>query len=113
MILRIPGPNAQEHNGPEGSLVPHILLREPSLRGGALSSSTRVKRNGGGVSPHYMSLQERLHILAFKAYMALVYGFLMPISAREGKSGWAWFWALAFVATSLRTSLLFWRGPEV
>jgi hypothetical protein len=65
------------------------------------------------VSTHYMSLQERLYILAFMAYMALVCGVLMLISAREGKSGWAWFWALVFVATSLLTSLLFWRGPEV
>jgi hypothetical protein len=62
------------------------------------------------VSTHYMSLQERLDVLAFMAYMALVCGLLMLICAREGKSGWAWFWALAFGATSLLTDLLFWRG---
>ena len=62
------------------------------------------------MSTHSTSLQEPLEILGFMAYMALICGFLMLISAREGKSGWAWFWALAFVATSLLTSLLFWRG---
>jgi hypothetical protein len=62
------------------------------------------------VSTYYTWLQERLDVLAFSAYIALLCGFLMLIYAREGKSGWAWFWALAFAATSLLTSLLFWRG---
>jgi hypothetical protein len=65
------------------------------------------------VSTHYMSLQERLDVLAYMAYMALVCGLVMLISGREGKSGWAWFWALAFVGTSLLADLLFWRGPDV
>ena len=65
------------------------------------------------MSTYYMWLQKRMDVLAFMAYMALVCGLLMLISARYGKSGWAWFWALAFVATSLLTDLLFWRGPEV
>jgi hypothetical protein len=56
-----------------------------------------------------MSLLERLSTLAFMAFTALVCGLLMMISAREGKPGWAWFWALAFVVTSLLSDLLFWR----
>ena len=104
-ILFGPGPNAQDPNGPGESLVPHILRRGTLASRWCPASSTRVKRNGGGVS--------RLDVLAFMAYMALICGLLMLISARYGKSGWAWFWALAFVATSLLTDLLFWRGPDL
>jgi hypothetical protein len=57
-----------------------------------------------------LSLLERLSTLAFMALMALACGFLMLISARDEKSGWAWFWALVFVIASLLTDLTFLRG---
>ena len=71
--------------------------------------STGVKRKCGGVStPHLLSLLSRLATFGFMAFMSLVCGLLMLISAREGKSGWAWFWAFVFVITSVLTDMHFW-----
>jgi hypothetical protein len=61
------------------------------------------------VSPHYMSLSERLDVLAFMAFMSLACGLMMLFSAQEGLSGWAWFWALVFVTASLVADLTFVR----
>jgi hypothetical protein len=61
------------------------------------------------VSPHYMSLLERLDVLAFMAFMSLACGLMMLFSAQEGLSGWAWFWALVFVMASLVADLTFVR----
>jgi hypothetical protein len=61
------------------------------------------------VSPHYMSLLERLDVLAFMAFMSLACGLMMLFSAREGLSGWAWFWALVFAMASLVADLTFVR----
>jgi hypothetical protein len=44
------------------------------------------------MSTYYLWLQERLDVLAFMAYMALVCGLLMLISARYDKPDSAWFW---------------------
>ena len=85
------------------------ILRRPIPPLDALAYQGRGKRRRRGMSTHYMSLQERLDVLAFMAYMALVCGLLMLITAREGKLGRAWLWSLAFVGTSLLTDLLFWR----
>ena len=57
-----------------------------------------------------LHILERLSTFAFMAFMSLVCGLLMLISAREGKSGWAWFWALVFVITSVLTDMHFWGG---
>ena len=61
------------------------------------------------MSPHYMSLLERLDVLAFMAFMSLACGLMMLFSAQEGLSGWAWFWALVFVMASLVADLTFVR----
>ena len=63
------------------------------------------------MNPHHLlSLLERLSTLAFMTFMSLVCGLLMLISAREGNSGWAWFWALVFVIASLVSDLAFLRS---
>jgi hypothetical protein len=56
-----------------------------------------------------LPLVERLEMLVFMTSMAMSCGLLVLISGQAGKSGRAWVWALAFVATSLLTDLLFWR----
>lgn len=61
------------------------------------------------MSIHPITLIERLELLVFMASIALSCGLLILIRIQEGKSGRAWLWALAFVATSLLTDLLFWR----
>src|SRR5687768_10771758 len=65
--------------------VPHILLRGTLASRWCPASLTGVKRNGGGMCTYYMWLQERLDVLTFMAYMALICGLLMLISARYGK----------------------------
>jgi hypothetical protein len=62
-----------------------------------------------GVSIFPLEFVERTELLVCMASMAMSFGLLMLIRAQEGKSGWAWFWALAFVVTSFLTDLLFWR----
>jgi hypothetical protein len=52
---------------------------------------------------------ERLDLLVCMTSMAMSCGLLVLIRAQEGKPGRAWLWAVAFVATSLLTDLLFWR----
>jgi hypothetical protein len=59
------------------------------------------------VSIFYLALVERLELLVSMTAIAMLFGLLMLIRAREGKSERAL--ALAFVATSLLTDLLFWR----
>ena len=61
------------------------------------------------MSIYPVTLAERLELLVCMASLAMSCGLLMLIRAQEGKSGLAWIWALAFVATSLLTDLLFWR----
>ena len=56
-----------------------------------------------------LALVERLELLVSMTAIAMLLGLLMLIRAREGKSGRAWLWSLAFVGTSLLTDLLFWR----
>jgi phosphoglycerol transferase MdoB-like AlkP superfamily enzyme len=56
-----------------------------------------------------LTVLERLELLVCMASMAMSCGLLVLISAQERKSGRAWLWAWAFVATSLLTDLLFWR----
>ncbi len=55
-----------------------------------------------------LTLLEGLEVFAFMALMALACGLQMLISARDGESGWAWFWALVFVMASLLADWLFW-----
>ena len=77
---------------------------------GCISVWTGVKRKGDGVSTHnLLTLLEGLDVFAFMALMALVFGLQMMISARDGESGWAWFWALVFVMASLLADLTFLR----
>jgi hypothetical protein len=77
---------------------------------GCISVWTGVKRKGGGVSTHnLLTPLEGLEVFAFMALMALVFGLQMMISARDGESGWAWFWALVFVMASLLADLTFLR----
>ena len=61
------------------------------------------------MSPHYLTLLERLDVLAFMSFMSLACGLMMLLSAQEGLSGWAWFWALVFVMASLIADLTFVR----
>jgi hypothetical protein len=61
------------------------------------------------VSPYYMSLLRGLDVLAFMAFLSLACGLMILISAREGKSGWAWFWAVVFVTASLSADLTYLR----
>ena len=61
------------------------------------------------MSIHHLTILERLELLVSMTAIAMSFGLLMLIRAREGKSERAWAWALAFVATSLLTDLLFWR----
>ena len=61
------------------------------------------------MSTHHLTLLERLDVLAFMAFMALVCGLLVLISIQEEKPGRAWLWALVFVMASLLADLLFWR----
>jgi hypothetical protein len=61
------------------------------------------------VSIHPITLVEQLELLVFMASMAMSCGLLVLIRAQEGKSGRAWLWTRAFVATSLVTDLLFWK----
>jgi hypothetical protein len=69
---------------------------------------TGVKRKGGGVSIHNpLTLLEGLEVFASIALVALSCGIQMLISARNGESGWAWFWALVFVMASLLADLTF------
>jgi hypothetical protein len=77
---------------------------------GCISVWTGVKRKGGGVSIHNpLTLLEGLEVFAFMALMALSCGLKMMISARDGESGWAWVWALAFVMVSLLADLTYLR----
>lgn len=57
----------------------------------------------------HMSLLEGLDVFAFMTLTALAFGLKMLLSAREGESGWAWFWALVFVVASLLADLTFLR----
>lgn len=59
------------------------------------------------ISP--LTLAERLELFVCMASIAMSCGLLVLIRTQEGKSGRAWLWALAFVATSLLTDWLFWR----
>jgi hypothetical protein len=59
------------------------------------------------VSPYYMSLLRGLD--AVRAFLSLTCGLMILISAREGKSGWAWFWAVVFVTASLSADLTYLR----
>jgi hypothetical protein len=61
------------------------------------------------VSSYYMSILRDLDIFAFMMLLALACGLKMLISAREGESGWVWFWALGFVMASLLTDLIYLR----
>ena len=61
------------------------------------------------MSIHPLTLVERLELLVCMTSMALSCGLLVLISAQERKSTLAWAWAVAFVAISLLTDLLFWR----
>ena len=56
-----------------------------------------------------LTLLEGLGVFASMALMALACGLKMMISARDGESGWAWFWALVFVMASLLADLTFLR----
>jgi hypothetical protein len=55
-----------------------------------------------------LTLLERLELLVCMASMAMSCGLLALIRAQEGRSERAWLWALAFVAISFLTDLLFW-----
>ena len=79
------------------------------LWGAALHPEHRTVGGSDGVSIHLLTILERLELLVFRASMAMSCGLLVLITAREGKSGRAWLWSLAFVGTSLLTDLLFWR----
>jgi hypothetical protein len=69
----------------------------------------RVDLREADVSIHPLTLVERLDLLVCMTSIALSFGLFVLISAQKGDSGRAWVWALAFVATSLLTDLLFWR----
>jgi hypothetical protein len=73
--------------------------------------STVAEQDGSNsVSTHnLLTLLEGLAVFAFMALMALACGLKMLISARDGASGWDWFWALAFVTASLLADLTFLR----
>ena len=58
---------------------------------------------------HYMPVLRDLDIFAFVMLMALFCGLKMLISAREGESGWGWFWAVVFVTASLFADLTYLR----
>jgi hypothetical protein len=58
---------------------------------------------------HHMTLLEGLDVFAFMTLTALAFGLKMLISAREGESGWAWFWALVFIMMSVLADLTYLR----
>ena len=59
--------------------------------------------------PHLMSALRGLDVLAFMTFLSLSCGLMILISVREGKSGWAWFWAVLFVTASLFADLTYLR----
>ena len=101
--LRYPGrrPKAKEGLGWVG------VVGSWCLWGAALHPEHRTVGGSDGVSIHPLTILERLELLVSMTAIAMSFGLLMLIRAREGKSERAW--ALAFVATSLLTDLLFWR----
>ncbi len=58
---------------------------------------------------HLMSVLRGLDVLAFMTFLSLSCGLMILISAREGESGWAWFWAVLFVTVSLFADLTYLR----
>ncbi len=58
---------------------------------------------------HYMSVLRGLDVLVFIMVLSLTCGLMILVSAREGKSGWAWFWAVLFVTVSLLADLSYLR----
>jgi hypothetical protein len=81
------------------------------FRASSPTPSTVAEQDGSNsVSTHnLLTLLEGLDVFASMALMALACGLKMMISAREGESGWAWFWALVFVMASLLADLTFLR----
>ncbi len=61
------------------------------------------------MNPYYMSLLRGIDVLFFMVVLSLACGSMILISAREGKSGWAWFWAVVFVTVSLLADLTYLR----